>query len=578
MLRGIAASPGVAIGKVFCLGREHFRIKKKFITKKEIPGELSRLEEIVAKTKGEILKTKREATQKISPKETRIFDAHLLILEDPYLRELVVNRVTKDRFNLEYALRQTGADVIDKFKSIGDEYLKSRVEDIQDVGTRLLRNLLGRERDALDRLEEEVIVIAHDLSPSDTVQMHKERVIGIATDIGGRTSHTAIMARSLEIPAVVGLKDITARVQDEDRIIIDGDRGVVWVNPGEATLRRYQIAQARRRAQAKELEGLRERAPKTLDGHRVRLTANIELPLEVSYVKEHGAIGIGLYRTEFLYLNRSTLPSEEEQYLAYQLVASQMVPNSVVIRTLDIGGDKFLSQLNLAPEMNPFLGLRAIRLCLHNVDLFKTQLGAILRASKQRNLKIMYPMISGIEELRAANQVLREVKSELKDKGVSFDEHIPVGAMIEIPSAALAADELAKEVDFFSIGTNDLIQYFVAVDRVNERVAYLYEPLNPTVLRLVKSIIDAGHRAGIWVSLCGEMASDPLAVLVLLGLGLDEFSIGAISIPQVKNTIRSVTFEAAKRLADGALSLSTAKEVERFIRRRVARILPSQRG
>lgn len=578
MLRGIAASPGVAIGKVFCLGREYFRLKKKFITKKEIPGELSRLEKIVAKTKDEILKTKREATQKISSKETRIFDAHLLILEDPYLRELVINHVTKDRFNLEYALRQTGIDLIDKFKSIKDEYLKSRVEDIRDVETRLLRNLLGRERNALSKLEEEVIVIAHDLSPSDTAQMHKERVNGVATDIGGRTSHTAIMARSLEIPAVVGLKDITARVQDEDRIIVDGDRGMVWVNPGEATLRRYQITQGRRQARAKKLEGLRERAPKTLDGHRVRLTANIELPLEVSYVKEHGAIGIGLYRTEFLYLNHSTLPSEEEQYLAYQLVASQMAPNSVVIRTLDIGGDKFLSQLNLAPEINPFLGLRAIRLCLHNVDLFKTQLRAILRASKQKNLKIMYPMISGIEELRAANQVLREVMAELKGKGVSFDEHIPVGAMIEIPSAALAAYELAKKVDFFSIGTNDLIQYFVAADRINERVAYLYEPLNPTVLRLVKSIIDAGHRAGIWVSLCGEMASDPLAVLVLLGLGLDEFSVGAISIPQVKNTIRSVKFEDAKRLADGALSLSTAKEVERFIRRRMGRILTSQRG
>lgn len=575
MFRGIAASPGVVIGKVFCLGKEDFGIRRRLISPEEIPREVSRFKGVLDQTKNEVLKIKEEVAQKLSPEEARIFDAHLLILDDPYLREVIINKLTKRRVCLEYAIKHTVSDIVDKFTSIGDKYLKSRAGDIRDVGRRLLGNLLGRQRDALARLKEEVIVIAHDLSPSDTAQMHKERVIGFATDIGGKTSHTAIMARSLEIPAVVGLADITARVQDGDRVIVDGDRGVVWVNPGEPTQRRYQLVQARRQAQEKELKGLRARAPKTLDGHRVKVTANIELPMEIRYVKEHGAIGIGLYRTEFLYLNRSTLPSEEEQYRAYQLVAKEMAPSSVVIRTLDLGGDKFLSQLNLAPEINPFLGLRAIRLCLHDVDLFKTQLRAILRASKQRNLKIMYPMISGIEELRAANQVLWEVKEEFKNKKVFFDEHIPVGAMIEIPSAALAADLLAKEVNFFSIGTNDLIQYFLAVDRVNERVAYLYEPLSPTILRLIKSVIDAGHRAGIWVSLCGEMASDPLAVLILLGLGLDEFSVGAISIPQVKKIIRSITFETAQRLADGALRLSTAKDVERFVRRRVARILLS---
>jgi phosphotransferase system enzyme I (PtsI) len=455
-----------------------------------------------------------------------------------------------------------------------DSYLKGRAADIKDVGRRALRNLLGKERETLATLKEEVIVVAHDLSPSDTASMHKEKVIGFATDMGSKTSHTAIMARALEIPAVVGLKNITQEIQAFDTLIVDGSHGSVIINPDEATRKRYRKDRESFELLEHELLKLRDLPAQTLDGHRVTLAANIEVPDEIKYVKEHGGEGIGLYRTEFLYLGRDDLPSVDEQFKAYKEVAQKFSSHSVIIRTLDLGGDKFLSYLNLAPEMNPFLGLRAIRLCLADIPLFKDQLRAILRASPYGNLKIMYPMISGVEEVKRANQILTEVKEELKKKGTPFNENLEVGAMIEIPSAALTCESIAQEVDFFSIGTNDLIQYALAADRVNENIAYLYQPLHPAILQLLKKIIDGAHRAGIWVGMCGEMAGEPLFTPILLGLGLDELSMSPVVVPEVKKIVRSLTLQEAKELSRKALELPTAQEIRALLKERIKKFMP----
>ena len=573
-IKGIAASPGVAIGKVFILDSEDLIIPRRKIKKDDIPIQIARLEEALTQTRAEILQIQKKITEEMGVEHGQIFNAHLMVLEDRMIIEEVISRLKEERLSIEYIFSQVMDKYSRVFAKIDDEYLRERTSDINDVGRRLIRNLIGRQRQSLAELEEEVIVIASDLSPSDTAMMHKEKVIGFATDIGGRTSHTAIMARSLEIPAVVGLETATQYIHDEDGVIIDGHHGLVIINPTKRTIQRYVRERRKFKEFAQGLVSLRDLPAVTIDGKKIELAANIEVPEEIASTQAHGAEGIGLYRTEYFYMNRIDLPSEEEHYQAYRIVAEQVAPHSVVIRTLDMGGDKFLSHLDIPREMNPFLGWRAIRFCLARPDMFKSQLRAILRASAHGKLKLMYPMISGLEELLQANKFLEESKKELRDKGIDFDEDIEVGAMIEVPSAALTCDLLAKEVDFFSIGTNDLIQYSLAVDRVNEKIAYLYEPAHPAVLRLIKNIIDTGHKHNIWVGMCGEMCAEPVLALLLLGLGLDEFSTGAVIIPAIKKLIRAVTFSDAAKIAEEAMRLSTGKEVEKFMKKKFNKLMP----
>jgi phosphotransferase system enzyme I (PtsI) len=454
-----------------------------------------------------------------------------------------------------------------------DEYLKERITDIEDVGKRLLRNLLGKQKKALTGLPPKTVIVAYDLSPSDTATMHRKNVIGFVTDIGGKTSHTAIMGKSLEIPAVVGLENITSNAKNGDTIIVDGTSGTVYINPRRSTLAQYLKEQKKFIKFGKELRELKNLPAETKDGHRIELGANIELPDEIPAVLSHGAEGVGLYRTEYFYMNRKDLPSEDEQYEAYRKVVERIKPNALTVRTLDLGGDKFLSQLNVPKEMNPFLGWRAIRLSLAKPEIFKIQLRAILRASAHGKIRLMYPMISGAEELDAANSLLEEAKKELKERHIAYGRNMEVGIMIEVPSAALIADILAEKVDFFSIGTNDLIQYALAVDRVNEKIAYLYEPAHPAVLRLVKNIVDAGHSKGIWVGMCGEMAGEPRFVPLLLGLGLDEFSVPAGSLLKIKKIVRSSMYDDAKRMVHQALGLSSGKDVETLVAKKYKDII-----
>lgn len=573
-LKGIPAAPGIVIGKTILFDSEEIAVEKVPITDADIPKEIARFEEALIQTRQELLKIQKRISEEMGSEHAEIFNAHLLVLEDRMLIEEVISFIKRDKIRIEYAFSVVLKKYVTAFSKIDDEYLKERVIDIDDVGKRLLRNIIGKERGTLSYLDEKMIVVAHDISPSETALMHKQNVIGFITDIGGKTSHTAIMAKSLEIPAVVGLENITEKVRTGDTVIVDGNNGEVIVNPDEATINRYEQDKAQFESMEHKLLLLRNMPAVTLDGHSIKLHANIELPEEILPVIAYGAEGIGLYRTEFFYMNRTDLPTEEEHYQEYKSVAEKMYPNPVIIRTLDLGGDKFLSHLEVPREMNPFLGWRAIRFCLARPDIFKIQLRAILRASVPGNLKIMFPMISGVEELRQAKECLNETKKELKSENIPFDEKMEVGAMIEIPSAALTCDFLAKEADFFSIGTNDLIQYALAVDRGNEKIAYLYEPLHPAVLRLLKQIIDRGHEAGIWVGMCGEMAGEAAYSFILLGLGLDEFSTSPLLIPEIKRVIRSVELFRAKEIARKALGLSTGKEVEKFMRDELKKIAP----
>ncbi len=572
-LKGIAAASGISIGPVYKIGSEEFIVLREAIKWEDIPAQIQLFEEALIKTRREIIELQKRISSDMGQEEAQIFDAHLLVLEDRMLIEEVISRLKKEQFNVAYVFSEVLKKYISVFLKIEDEYLKERIADINDVGKRILRNLLGKEKKGLEDIKEKAIIVAHDLSPSDTAAMHTKNVAAFVTDIGGKTSHTAIMAKSLEIPAVVGLETITAKVNPGDILIVDGSMGIVIIDPDEETLRSY-------RQKLEKLKGITERflsvkdlPAVTTDGRVVMISANIEFPDEVSSVKLHGSEGIGLYRTEFFYMNRKDSPAEEEHYQAYKYVAQAMNPHSVVIRTLDIGGDKFLSQFKIPYEMQPFLGWRAIRFCLARPDIFKLQLRAILRASVHGNLKLMYPMISGIDELRQANRLLDEAKQELRKNGQAFNDQIRVGVMIEVPSAAMTADILAKEADFFSIGTNDLIQYSLAVDRANEKVAYLYEPAHPAILRLVKNIIDAAHNAKIKVAMCGEMAGDPSLALILLGLGLDEFSMPPQIIPELKYIIRAVGFKAAQEFANEAMKLSTGTQVEEFAQNKLAEIL-----
>ncbi|MCB4792473.1 MAG: phosphoenolpyruvate--protein phosphotransferase [Elusimicrobia bacterium] len=555
LLQGIPASPGIAIGKVFLIEDEEYCLIHREISREEIKKETNRFKEALAKTRTDMLATQEKIHKTLGKEFARLADAYLLILDDPIITRNVAKKISEG-VNAEYALFRILEQVMRSFEMIDDEYFRERKHDIQDVGKKILHNLMGKEKRPLSEINSESIVVAHNLAPSDTISLRENMVKGFATNIGGKTSHTAILAQSLEIPAVVGLKNITARVKEGDTIIIDGNQGIALINPVPEILENYRREQEIQLAQIRELEKLRDLPAQTTDGTRIVIAANIDNPDEIKSVLNHGSEGVGLYRTEFLYFNRKELPSEEEHYQNYLKVVQRMLPYSVIIRTIDLGGDK-LSGLGLegiTEENNPFLGLRAIRLCLKYPAIFKTQLRAILRVSAEGRVKIMYPMISGIGEIRAANKILDEVKEELKSEGKKFDEKLEVGVMIEIPSAALTADMIAKEVDFLSIGTNDLIQYTLAVDRVNENVANLYEPFHPSILRLIKSIIEAGHGAGKWVGMCGEMASDPLVTPILVGLGINELSVSPLQIPKVKKIIRNLSLLDAKNLVNEIFS------------------------
>jgi phosphotransferase system enzyme I (PtsI) len=572
-LKGIAAAGGISIGPAYVLGKEEFVVAREAISWAEIPTQIQLFEEALIQTRREIIELQKRISSDMGQEEAQIFDAHLLVLEDRMLIEEVISHLKKEQLNVAYIFSEVLKKYIGVFLKIEDEYLKERAADINDVGKRILRNLLGKEKKGLGDIGARSIIVAHDISPSDTAAMYTKNVAAFVTDIGGKTSHTAIMAKSLEIPAVVGLEGITSKVNPGDMLIVDGSLGIVIIDPDEAALKNYQQKLEKLKGISDKFLSVKDLSAVTTDGRTVLINANIEFPDEVPSAKLHGGQGIGLYRTEFFYMNRKDSPSEEEHYQAYKYVAEEMNPHSVVIRTLDIGGDKFLSQFKIPHEMQPFLGWRAIRFCLARPDIFKLQLRAILRASVHGNLKLMYPMISGVEELRQANHLLNEAKEELRQNGLKFNDKIEVGVMVEVPSAAMTADILAKEADFFSIGTNDLIQYSLAVDRSNEKVAYLYDPAHPAILRLVKSIIDAAHQSKIKVAMCGEMAGEPSLALILLGLGLDEFSLPPQVIPELKYVIRAVSFKAAQALAAQAMQLATGKEVEEFSQNSLDQIL-----
>ncbi len=576
MFKGIGVSPGITIGSAFLVDRWKTRVEKTSIKKDETAREIARFKQAVELSKEQLCQIKEKISREIKDKTyTYIIDVHLLILEDQTLIDETTQLIKKERVSAEWALEQVLIHFASIFDGIDDEYLRERKSDVEHVGERIKKNLIGHKPKSIEEIKSDVVVIAHDLTPADTMLMHKGKVKGFATDLGGRTSHTAIMARSLEIPAVVALNNISSQVKTGDPIIVDGSEGVVIVKPSQKEFTKYLEKQRKFIYFEKELLKLRDLPAETLDGYLLELSANIEFPEEVHSIIEHGAEGVGLYRTEFLYLNRPTLPEEEEQQQVYKHLAEQLTPLTAVMRIMDFGGDKIDPHFNSEPETNPVLGLRAIRLALKREDLFRQQLSAILRASIYKNLRILFPLISGVNELRQAKQILNSVKADLRAKKIPFDEEIQVGVMIEVPSAAITADLLAKECDFFSIGTNDLIQYCIAIDRGNQHVAYLYEPLHPAVLRTIKSVISAANNEGIWVGMCGEMAGDPMCTMILLGLEIDELSMNAVSIPTVKRIIRSIRREEAAELTYHALSLTNAKEIERFVNQEMSRRFPN---
>ncbi|WP_219712678.1 phosphoenolpyruvate--protein phosphotransferase [Clostridioides difficile] len=561
--KGIGASPGVALGKALVVEHSELVIEKKSIG--NVEAEIAKLEDAVAVSKEELVKVKEKASEELGAEEAEIFEAHLLVLEDPELIGSAIDKIKTESVNAEYALNEIKEMFVSMFESMDNEYMKERAADIKDVTNRILRHILGIKVVDLSALSEEVVLIAHDLTPSDTATMNKKMVLGFLTDIGGRTSHTAIMSRTLEIAAIVGLNDITSKVKDGDFVVFNGDTGEVIVNPDEETINKYTELKAKYEDERKALQLLKGKPSVTLDGKHVELAGNIGTPNDIEGLIKNDAEGVGLYRTEFLYMDRDSFPTEEIQYEAYKAVLEGMDRKPIVIRTLDIGGDKELSYLSMEPEMNPFLGYRAIRLCLDRKDIFKTQLRALYRASVHGRLRIMFPMISSLEELLQAKEVVKEVLAELDSEGVAYAKDVEIGMMIEVPSAAVISDVLAKHVDFFSIGTNDLIQYTCAVDRMNQKISYLYNQFNPAVLRLIKTVIDNAHKEGKWAGMCGESAGDQKMIPILLGMGLDEFSMSPISILPARKLITSVKESDMKKLADDVLNMGTAEEIKSYI-------------
>jgi len=558
-LQGIAASNGIAIAKAYKLVEPDFSFEKKTI---DAPAdEIARFQSALQTAKAELEKIRDHAGTALGADKAAIFDAHLLVLSDPELISPIEDKIKTENVNAEHALKETADMFISMFESMDNEYMKERAADIRDVTKRVLAHLLGIQIPNPSMIAEEVVIVAEDLTPSDTAQLNRQFVKGFTTNIGGRTSHSAIMARSMEIPAVVGTKAATEEINNGDLVVVDGLKGEVHFNPTPEVLEAYKKIQEDFEKQKAEWAKLVNEKSVSADGHHVELAANIGTPKDLKGVIENGGEGVGLYRTEFLYMDRDQLPTEEEQYTSYKAVLEGMEGKPVVVRTLDIGGDKELPYLNLPKEMNPFLGFRAIRLCLEEVDIFRTQLRALLRASVHGNLKVMFPMIATLNEFREAKAMLEDEKAKLIQEGVEVAEHIELGIMVEIPSTAVLADQFAKEVEFFSIGTNDLIQYTMAADRMNQQVSYLYQPYNPSILRLVKMVIDAAHKEGKWAGMCGEMAGDETAIPILLGLGLDEFSMSASSILKARSLIRNLNKADMEKLASNVLNMSTTEEV-----------------
>lgn len=565
MLKGIAASSGIAIAKVFKLEHPTLDIVEE---KANADEEIQTLENAVEKSKSDIQTIQKKAKGKLSEEELAIFDAHLMVLDDPEFVGQIKETIKEQNINAEYATKLISDNFVGMFEAMEDDYFKERAADIKDVTYRLSAHIMDVTIADLSMIDEEVIIVAHDLTPSDTAQLNRKYTLGFATEIGGRTSHSAIMARSLEIPAIVGIANVMDKLSNDDTIVLDAINGVVIVNPNDDEINKYK-QQAKEYAEYKEsLKTLKDEKSVTLDNHHVEIVGNIGTPNDAQSVLDNGGEGVGLYRTEFLYMDSNDFPTEEQQFNAYKEVLEKMGDKPVVVRTLDIGGDKELSYLKLPKELNPFLGYRAIRLCLDRPDIFNTQLRALLRASAFGNLCIMFPMIATIDEFRQAKAMVLENEAKLKEEGIEVGKY-QLGIMVEIPSTAVMADQFAKEVDFLSIGTNDLIQYSMAADRMSEKVSYLYQPYNPSLLRLIKMTIDGAHKEGKWVGMCGEMAGEQLAVPVLLGLGLDEFSMSASSILAARKMVRSLKHEDMKKLAEQAIKCSTESEVIELIEKAI---------
>jgi len=565
-VKGIGVSPGIAIGKAFPYAGRSTSVPAYDITPAQIPREKARFREALQEAARELEELRASTHPQTGEVERKFLDSHILMLRDPELIERVQSELAEQKKNVEWVLQEVITAITAKLDSSDDEYMRERSADFQDVYSRILGHLLKAQRVSLTSLAEDCVLVAHNLLPSDVISMDKRRVMGLASDSGSKTSHVAILARSFAIPAVLGLSEASRQVEEGDTVIVDGHQGVVIVSPDEATERQYQASREAWLKHELQLLSLSELRAETRDGKLIQLESNIEVPEETDSALAHGADGVGLFRSEFLYILPKRFPTEEEQLEAYTRVLQAMNPRAVTIRTLDLGGEKIIPGVTPGGESNPILGWRAVRFCISRPQIFKAQLRALLRASTHGNLKIMFPMISGIEELDATLELLDEAKQELIARGERFEEDIPVGIMIEVPSAAFTSDILARRVSFFSIGTNDLIQYMIAVDRENERIAYLYEPFHPAVLRLLKTVVDNAHASGIPVGICGEMAADPYAVVVLLGLGLDEFSMSSIAIPETKRIIRSVTLAEAEDLVGTILEMKSFREIDRHVR------------
>lgn len=565
MISGIAASPGVVFGKALVLKEEPIVLNTQKISAAQVEAEKAKFFAGREKAAAQLTAIKEKARKTLGEEKEAIFEGHLMILEDEELEEEILSYLEDHLVTADVAASKVIDMQVSMLAEIDDEYLKERAGDIRDIGNRLLRNILGMNIVDLGDIQEEAILVAYDLTPSETAQLNLDKVLGFVTDIGGRTSHTSIMARSLELPAIVGTNNITSLVKSGDTLILDAINNQIHINPSAATIAEFQALQAKVAAEKAELAKLKELPAETLDGHRIEVCGNIGTIRDVEGVLRNGGEGVGLYRTEFLFMDRAQLPTEEEQFQAYKEVVEAMEGRLVILRTMDIGGDKELPYLDLPKEMNPFLGWRAVRIGLVRREILDTQLRAVLRASAFGKLAVMFPMIISVEEIRELKGILAGLKAELRSEGKAFDENIQIGVMVETPSAAVNAKFLAKEVDFFSIGTNDLTQYTLAVDRGNEIIAHLYNPMSPAVLNLIKQVIDASHAEGKWTGMCGELAGDVRATALLLGMGLDEFSMSAISVPHVKKLTRSINFADAKALADEALKQPTAAEIEKLV-------------
>ena len=565
MITGIPASPGIVFGKALVLKEEKIVLDFQKISEDQIESEVARFYAGREAAVEQLNSIHQRALKSLGEAKAAIFEGHLMILEDEELEEEIIDYLRSNKVNASVAASKIIDQQVEMLSEIDDEYLKERAGDIRDIGNRLIKNILGMHIVDLGDITEESILVAYDLTPSETAQLNLEKVLGFITDIGGRTSHTSIMARSLELPAIVGTNDVTARVNTGDYLILDAVNNRVYVNPTQAEIDELKTLEAKLAEEKAELAKLKDLPAVTLDGHKVDVVANIGTIRDCEGAHRNGAEGVGLYRTEFLFMDRDQLPSEEEQFIAYKEVVEAMEGRLVVLRTMDIGGDKELPYLNLPKEMNPFLGWRAVRIALDRREILHAQLRAVLRASAFGKLAVMFPMIISVEEIRELKSVLETLKAELRAEGKAFDENIQVGVMVETPSAAVNAKFLAKEVDFFSIGTNDLTQYTLAVDRGNELISHLYNPMSPSVLGLIKQVIDASHAEGKWTGMCGELAGDERATLLLLGMGLDEFSMSAISVPRIKKLIRHVNYQEVKALADEALQKPTAAEIEQLI-------------